>query len=81
MKLWKLGALALTTLVAGAIVPAAASAQSRVAIERSGRTFHVAVCPRGNPAGTARCFAHQVTDARGNPVNGKANPAATPAGF
>jgi subtilase family serine protease len=56
------------------------TAQS-VRVERSGRVFHVAVCPRGNPAGTARCFAHQVTDARGNPVNGKGNPAATPSGY
>lgn len=82
MKSLKLGAIALATL--GASVGFAwngASAQSAVAIERSGRTFHVAVCPHGNPQGTARCFAHQVTDARGNPINGKANPAATPAGY
>jgi subtilase family serine protease len=83
MKIWKLGALALATAVglAGAVGPNVASAQSARAVERSGHTFHVAVCPRGNPAGTARCFAHQVVDARGNPVNGKANPAATPAGY
>src|SRR5437868_12961606 len=43
-------------------------------LERSGNVFHAAVCARGNPAGTARCFAHVVTDARGNPHNGKANP-------
>jgi len=58
-----------------------AVAQSVQAVEHSGRVFHVAVCPHGNPVGTARCFAHQVTDARGNPINGKANPAATPSGY
>src|SRR4051794_34872601 len=50
-------------------------------LERSGNVFHAAVCARGNPAGTARCFAHVVTDARGNPHNGKASPAATPSGY
>src|SRR3954449_3356075 len=50
-------------------------------LERSGNVFHAAVCARGNPAGTARCFAHVVTDARGNPHNGKATPAATPSGY
>jgi subtilase family serine protease len=50
-------------------------------VEHSGRVFHVAVCARGNPNGTARCFAHVVTDARGNPINGKVNPAATPQGY
>jgi subtilase family serine protease len=74
---WGLTALGLTFAVAGAS-PAAAQT---VRLERSGPTFHVAVCPRGNPNGTARCFAHQVTDARGNPINGKANPAATPSGY
>jgi subtilase family serine protease len=52
-----------------------------VAIERSGRTLHAVTCPRGNPNGTARCHAHVVVDARGNPLNGKANPNATPAGY
>ena len=50
-------------------------------LERSGNVFHAAVCARGNPAGTARCYAHVVTDARGNPHNGKATPAATPSGY
>ena len=31
--------------------------------------------------GTARCFAHVVTDARGNIKNGKATPAAVPGGY
>jgi subtilase family serine protease len=60
----------------------AAKAQSAVAVEHSGRTFHVAVCARGNPSGTARCFAHVVTDARGNPLNGKVTPnASAPSGY
>jgi subtilase family serine protease len=54
----------------------------RVHLELSGRTYHAAVCPHGNPAGTFRCFAHVVTDSRGIPVNGKASPsAATPSGY
>jgi len=60
------------------VSPAAADT---VQVEHSGRVFHVAICPRGNPAGTARCFAHVVTDARGNPINGKVTPAAVPSGY
>ena len=77
LRSWGLVALGFEFAFAGT-APAAAQT---VRVERSGRTYHVAVCPRGNPAGTARCFAHQVTDARGNPLNGKANPAATPSGY
>jgi subtilase family serine protease len=58
-----------------------AAAQSAVAIERSGNTFHAAVCARGNPNGTARCHTHVVTDARGNPFNGQAHPNAVPSGY
>jgi subtilase family serine protease len=71
-------ALGLSVGVAGAVP---ALAQSAVAIERSGHTLHAATCPGGNPAGTARCHAHVVVDARGNPMNGKATPAATPSGY
>jgi len=78
MYLRMLGATALTLALGLGVSPAAAQ---NVRVEQSGRTFHVAVCPRGNPAGTARCFAHQVTDARGNPINGRVNPAATPSGY
>src|SRR6185369_4344072 len=82
MNLRKLGAVALgfALSIAGG---APASAQSAVAIEHSGNVFHAAVCPRGNPHDTARCFAHVVTDARGNPMNGKnpAAPLAAPSGF
>ena len=74
---WGVSALGIAVGVAGVTTAGAQSVQ----LERSGNSFHAAVCARGNPAGTARCFAHVVTDARGNPHNGKANPAATPSGY
>lgn len=80
MKLreWGLLALAFAMSAIGA-GPAAAQA---VQVERSGNTYHVAVCAHGNPNGTARCHAHVVTDARGNPMSGKPTPnASTPSGF
>ena len=80
MKLHKWGLVALG-LVSGLTGATSASAQSAVAIERSGNVFHRAVCARGNPNGTARCHAHVVTDARGNDIDGQARPNATPAGF
>ena len=72
-----LGAVALAFGVVGAS-PAAAQA---VQVEHSGHVYHVAVCPHGNPHDTARCHAHIVTDAGGNPFNGKATPNATPSGY
>jgi subtilase family serine protease len=78
LRTWGLAALAFAITAIGA-VPAAAQA---VAVERSGNTYHVAVCAHGNPNGTARCHAHIVTDARGNPMNGKLSPnAGTPSGY
>src|SRR4029079_3578235 len=71
---WAVSALGIAVGVAGLSTAGAQAVQ----LERSGHVFHAAVCARGNPAGTARCFAHVVTDARGNPHNGKSNPAATP---
>jgi len=65
----------------GAFGATAASAQSAVALERSGNIYHRAVCARGNPNGTARCHAHVVTDAQGNPRNAKLSPNATPGGY
>ena len=61
-------------------VPATAQV---VQVEHSGSTYHVAACPHGNPGGTARCFAHVVTDSRGNPLNGKQRPnlAGAPSGY
>ena len=77
IRTWRLGGVG-SAIALISVSPA--TAQS-LPVEHSGRTFHVAVCPRGNPNGTARCFAHQVTDARGNPINGKTNPAAVPSGY
>src|SRR5437868_2029530 len=79
IRRWGLLALGFASALLGA-TPVAAQA---IQVERSGNTFHVAVCPRGNPHGTARCHAHVVTDARGNPMNGKLNPnaAGAPSGY
>src|SRR6476659_1221819 len=79
LRKWGLAALGFTLAAVGAS-PAAAQA---VKVEHSGNTYHVAVCAHGNPQGTARCFAHVVTDARGNPLNGKLNPnaAGAPSGY
>ena len=80
MNLRKWGLIALGFAL-GAIGTAPAAAQSAVALERSGNTFHKAVCARGNPNRTARCHAHVVTDTRGNEIDGQARPNATPSGF
>jgi subtilase family serine protease len=78
MDIRKWGLVALATICgAAAAVPAAATQP----VERSGNTFHQAVCARGNPHGTARCFAHVVTDIRGNPKLGKVTPNAVPSGY
>jgi subtilase family serine protease len=82
MNLSKWGPVAFGLAIAMAGVGPAAAQSERAQLELSGRTFHKAVCARGNPAGTARCFAHVVTDARGNVKNGKPTPnATTPSGF
>jgi subtilase family serine protease len=69
-------------VAAAATMAAPGASQSvRAELQLSGRTYHAAVCAHGNPVGTARCFAHVVTDARGNIKNGKATPAAVPGGY
>src|SRR5579864_7308647 len=50
-------------LIATAMGASTASAQ---AVERSGNTFHKAVCARNIGPGQARCHAHVVTDRAGN---------------
>src|SRR4051812_37831209 len=64
MSLRKFGALALgfAMSLAGA---APATGAANVALERSGNTFHKAVCAHNQPFGRARCFAHVVTDSAG----------------
>jgi hypothetical protein len=58
-----------------------AQAQALQAVERSGNTFHVAVCPGPMPPGAARCHAHVVTDRAGNPFSPDLGPNAVPNGF
>ncbi len=78
MKNW--GRIALATICA---IGGTTGASAYEPVERSGNTYHQAVCARGNPHGEARCFAHVVVDARGNEINGKADasPLITPSGF
>src|SRR3954447_18472929 len=79
MNLRKWGPVALGFALG--IVSVSPATAETVRLERSGNTYHAAVCPGGNPHDTARCHAHVVTDARGNPHNGKATPNAVPQGF
>ena len=69
MNLMKWGPVALGLAIATAGVgPASAQSDTaaRVQLELSGTTYHKATCPHTVRAGFARCFAHVVTDARGN---------------
>ena len=77
MKRWGRTALAVMLCIGGAT-----AALAFEPIERSGNTYHQAVCPHGQGLGIARCFARVVTDARGNPRE-EANvvPHATPSGY
>jgi subtilase family serine protease len=70
-------------LISGIVALGAASAASAqfARVERSGRTFHVAVCPGIAAPGTARCHAHVVTDSRGNILMSNVTPNITPSGF
>ena len=81
MNLRKWGPIALGFALG--IVSVSPAAAETLQLERSGNSYHSAVCARGNPLGTARCFAHVVTDARGNIRNGKnpAAPLAAPGGY
>ena len=63
----------------------ASSVSAQQVVEHSGRVFHIKACPANQGPRVARCFAHIVTDGRGNPI---ATPArhgggggGTPAGF
>jgi subtilase family serine protease len=82
LRKWGVIGLGIALSTAGSGPASAQSDQAqRVQLELSGRTYNAAVCARGNPAGTARCFAHVVTDARGNIQNGKPNATQPPAGY
>jgi hypothetical protein len=69
MQLRRLGlaALAFGFGLAATVAPAATSTP----IQRSGNTFHMAVCGLYSLPGTARCHAHVVTDARGTILEGR----------
>lgn len=62
LRTWGLVALG-AALSVFSVSPAAADT---VQIERSGNTYHKAACAHNQRFGRARCFAHVVTDARGN---------------
>jgi hypothetical protein len=73
-----------TTACFSALVLASAALSAPVArVEQSGRTYHVSVCPGPAAPGSARCFAHVVTDASGKPHEGHGGVAAAivPAGY
>jgi len=70
----------ISCIIIAATVVAASAAAAAEPIERSGNTFHMAVCAHAHPAGEARCHAHVVTDRAGNPiVNATRN--SSPAGY
>jgi hypothetical protein len=76
--------LAAAFILALGIGGAGVSRAGPVQIERSGNTYHRAVCGRFAPAGTAVCHAHVVTDYRGAVLPGKkatANLLTSPYGY
>jgi subtilase family serine protease len=64
MKLLKLGALALATVLGAAATSSAPA--STLQIERFGNIYAMSVCGKFSMPGTAHCYAKVVTDARGN---------------
>jgi subtilase family serine protease len=77
LRKWGLRALALVVCATAGTV-----ASANQPLEKSGNIFHKAVCDRGNPHGTARCFAHVATDAQGNELeNDAVTPNVVPSGY
>jgi len=68
-------------LSAGIVFAAFSIASAAEPVERSGDTYHVAVCPRLVPDSVARCMAHIVTDSAGRPIVQKAGARTTPRGY
>ena len=64
MKIWKLGAIALATVLTVAGTSSSATTPGR--IMRYGRVYAANVCGDYVAPGQARCFSKVVTDARGN---------------
>lgn len=81
MKIWKLGAFALASLLTVAGTSASATTPGKV--QRYGRVFARNVCGDVQVRGVARCFAKVVVDARGNVLDGKPNVTrnAVPSGY
>jgi subtilase family serine protease len=76
LKKWGLRALALVVCATAGTV-----ASANQPLEKSGNVYHKSACERGNPHGTARCYAHIVTDARGEEIDGQASPNVVPSGY
>ena len=68
-------------LLAAGLTAAGASVAMAEPVERSGSTYHVAVCKRMIPDTQARCLAHVVTDAAGKTMWQAAGQKTTPRGF
>ena len=68
-------------LLSAALIGGGVSVASAQAVERSGATFHVAVCPGPAAPGDARCHARAVTDRFGNRFERAASPNVTPSGY
>jgi hypothetical protein len=84
MKLWKLGALALATLVG--VAGTSSAPASTLQLERWGNVYAMSVCGKFSAPGSAHCFAKVVTDARGNirelaPRPSRLSRNAVPAGY
>lgn len=82
MNFRKWGRFAFALVIGVSGVTAASASEP---IEKSGKTYHQAVCSRAVGKGVARCFAHVVTDSKGIEVHGKSgggvSPLITPSGF
>ena len=68
-------------LLAAGMTAAAASIAIAEPVERSGSTYHVAVCKRLMPNDHARCMAHVVTDSAGHILSQPAGGKTTPRGY
>ncbi|MEO7026175.1 MAG: S53 family peptidase [Caulobacteraceae bacterium] len=73
--------VAVALVAAGALAGAASVATAAIRVEKSGNTYHVAVCPYLVAPGFARCHAHVVTDASGRILSEAARQNTTPRGY
>lgn len=68
-------------VAAGSLAGAASVATAAPRVEKSGNTYHTAVCAYLVAPGFARCHAHVVTDASGNVLSQAARQNTTPRGY